>query len=253
MKKALILLSHLFFITAVFAFDIPAKTLVDQAEQLVVVLTEDWQSVNGQLQRYERDPLSLKWQRVGYKIPIVVGRNGMGWGIDIQGYGYAGPAKAEKDFRTPAGVYKIGPAFGYPRLPPLRLKMDYMPVDDTYFCNDNPGEEYNQLIYNKEEPIRTEWRDVELFRWGAIIQYNMDAPIQNAGSCVFLHIWESPSIGTKGCVAMAVENLEVLIKWIDPAKKPVIVILPKKEYSKLQKSWDLPPLSWSQRLMYKMG
>ena len=249
MKKYLALLSSLIFTTTVFAFEIPAQTLISQSKQLVLVTTEDWQNINGQVQRYERDPISLKWQVVGPKTPVVVGRNGMGWGVELQGYGFAGPAKIEKDYRTPAGVYKIGPAFGYPRQAPLRLKLDYMPVDDTYFCNDNLGEEYNQLIYNKEKPIRTEWRDVELFRWGAIIQYNTDSPIQNAGSCVFLHIWENPNTGTKGCVAMSVENLEVLIKWLDPAKKPVIVILPKSEYGKLRRSWGLPPTTLSQRLM----
>ncbi|HYF97852.1 MAG TPA: L,D-transpeptidase family protein [Coxiellaceae bacterium] len=253
MKKFLISLACLFCATSSFAFEMPAKTLIAEAQQLVVITTDDWQAINGQMQLYERNPTTLRWQAVGPKTPIVVGRGGMGWGIEIQGYGYPGPIKVEKDYRTPAGVYKVGPAFGYPRQAPLRIKLAYMPVDDTYFCNDNSGKDYNTLIFNKEEPIRTEWRDVELFRWGAIIQYNMAEPIQNAGSCVLLHIWESPNIGTKGCVAMSVEHLEVLIKWLDPNKKPVIVILPKKEYNKLRQAWGLPPLSWTQRLMYRVS
>lgn len=244
MKRALIFISLLCSATlSQAAYTPPFQSSVNEARQMLVITTKNWNSVNGQLQRFQRNPVTLKWTALSGKLPVVVGRNGMGWGIDVLGYGYAGPAKAEHDYRTPAGVYKIGPAFGYPRKSPLRLKLPYIPVDDTYFCNDNLGDDYNQLIYNKDNPIQTEWRDVELFRWGAIIQYNMDTPIQGAGSCVFMHIWESPSIGTKGCVAMSVENLEAVLKWLDPEQNPVIVIMPKSEYKNLQKAWQLPSLS----------
>ncbi len=237
------------FSNCVFAYDLPAKTLVAQSEQLVVVTTQNWQAINGQLQLFQRDPRTLQWPLVSPKIPVVVGKNGMGWGIDLQAYGYAGPIKAEKDLRTPAGVFKLGPVFGYPARPPLHLKMDYMSVNDTYFCNDHSGDEYNHLIYNKAAPIRSEWLDVEVLRWGVIIQYNTVNPIQNAGSCTFIHVWEGYGIGTRGCVGMSVQNVEYVTKWLDPTKNPLIVILPKKEYAKLQREWNLPPLTLRQGLM----
>ncbi len=225
------------------------KTLMTQSQQLVVVISPDWNSLNGQLQRYERSPEHPKWTAVGPKIPVVVGSRGMAWGVELQTYHPPGPFKKEKDYRTPAGLYKIGPAFGYPAQPPLHVKLDYLAVNDTFFCNDNPGETYNTLIPNKVDPIRTEWRDAELFRWGAVVQYNTEMPVPDAGSCIFLHIWENPMIGTKGCIAMGVENLEMLIKWLDPAQTPMILLLPKNQYHHLQKAWALPPITWSQKLM----
>src|SRR5437870_4455835 len=48
--------------------------------QLVIVVTRSWEAVDGSLQRYERPNLTSAWRPVGPKIPLVVGRNGMGWG-----------------------------------------------------------------------------------------------------------------------------------------------------------------------------
>jgi hypothetical protein len=39
---------------------------------------------------------------------------------------------------------------------------------------------------------------------------------------------------------MAEENLKRLIATIDPAKRPVYVLLPQAEYEKLRPEWKLP-------------
>ncbi len=59
----------------------PESALLAQSTQIIVVLTSGWDEVDGRLQRYERRTLQQAWQPVGEAIPIVVGRNGMGWGL----------------------------------------------------------------------------------------------------------------------------------------------------------------------------
>jgi D-alanyl-D-alanine dipeptidase len=63
------------------------------------------------------------------------------------------------------------------------------------------------------------------------------------GSCVFLHIWSGPAQGTAGCTAMAQDQLEPILTWLDPAKTPILVQLPQAQYKKLRKPWRLPKLT----------
>src|SRR5215475_6577826 len=48
--------------------------------QLILVTTTGWNTVDGEMKRYERDSINDNWKMVGEKTPIVVGRNGMAWG-----------------------------------------------------------------------------------------------------------------------------------------------------------------------------
>ena len=49
----------------------------------------------------------------GEAIPAVVGRNGLAWGRGVRTDLPAGePQKREGDGRAPAGIFKLGPAFG---------------------------------------------------------------------------------------------------------------------------------------------
>ena len=55
-----------------------------------------------------------------------------------------------------------------------------------------------------------------------------------------LHIWHSNSQGTAGCTAMSQSELERLLIWLDPARKPLLVQLPKPAYERLIDRWKLP-------------
>lgn len=88
----------------------------ETSRQLIVVTTPGWNALQGTAQRYERH--GQGFQKVGEPFAIVVGKNGMAWGTglttptpDQQ------PLKHEGDGKAPAGIFKLGGAFGY--APPL--------------------------------------------------------------------------------------------------------------------------------------
>ncbi len=65
-----------------------------------------------------------------------------------------------------------------------------------------------------------------------------------AGSCIFIHIHGvSDDKGTAGCTAMQANYIPRLWTWLNPEAKPVLVQLPKDQYLKLQKQWNLPEIT----------
>src|SRR5829696_3757437 len=85
-----------------------------RSRQLVVVTTRGWDDVPGTLRRFERQGIRGAWAKVGADVPVAVGRNGLGWGVGLFDAGAAaGPQKKEGDGKAPAGVFALGPAFGF--------------------------------------------------------------------------------------------------------------------------------------------
>ncbi len=225
----------------------PVSSPLNGARQAVVVLTEGWAAVPGTLQRYERSAAG-PWRRVGEPIPVVVGRAGLGWGIGLHGGPPAGaaPVKHEGDGRSPAGVFRIGSAFGY-EAPDPATRLPYIPVTSNWQCvDDSASVHYNEVLDVRGVPV--DWssheemrRRDDAYRLGAIVEHNWAGQRQRAGgSCIFLHIWSGPRSSTVGCTAMAPTDIQTLLAWLDPASDPVLVQLPRHEYQQLRASWGLP-------------
>ncbi|WP_119718876.1 L,D-transpeptidase family protein [Cognatilysobacter tabacisoli] len=221
-----------------------------QAQQMVVVTTPGWDAIDGQLRRFERTPAG--WREVGPGAPIVIGRSGSGWGLGLHPTQATGPQKREGDGRAPAGVFAIGPAFGY--APSADTALPYQAMDAGDYCIDVPDSPlYNRIVDTKDvgaeavkgstEPMR---RDIHLdgddvYRLGFVIEHNAGGRA-NAGSCIFAHLWRGPSRPTAGCTAMAEPAMRELLAWLGPNRKPVFVLLPEPEYRRVQAEWGLPPL-----------
>lgn len=219
-----------------------------QPRQMVLVVTPDWQAVNGQLQRYELDDQT--WRPVGQKINVVVGRNGLGWGAGLHPMPEVGPQKHEGDGRSCAGVFALRYAFGY--APPEKvpgIKIPYVQCTTNLECvDDTNSSHYNQLVDRATVP-NPDWRSSEKmlmkngqYRLGIVVEHNTSPPVPGGGSCIFLHIWLGPGIGTAGCTAMREGDIETLVAWIDATASPVLVQLPEPEYQRLKKPWRLPDL-----------
>jgi L,D-peptidoglycan transpeptidase YkuD (ErfK/YbiS/YcfS/YnhG family) len=224
--------------------------LAPSSRQLVIVHTQDWGSTTGTLQRYQRDPPSARWLPAGPPIPVVVGRNGLGWGIGLNTEPEPGdaPLKREGDGKAPAGAFTFNNAFGY--APPgsvPQIRMPYVQAQSTYRCVDDAGSRYyNRLLF--EDRTEKDWtsseemlRPDDQYRLGLVVEHNWEPRTQSGkGSCIFLHIWYAPDKGTAGCTAMAPADMESLLSWLDPALHPILVQLPQSEYDRLRKAWGLP-------------
>jgi len=228
--------------------------------QLIVVATSNWGAVEGQLQRFER--VNNRWRPFGEPIPIVVGRNGMGWGIGLVAADDPGvrlasdPVKKEADGKSPAGIFDLGTAFGYSDQPLPGLKFPYLALAESIECVDDVNSKYYNRIVDRSA-VAADWsssehmRDVgESYRWGIVVDFNgtiaehsKKAPEPGGGSCVFLHIWHDHTHGTAGCTAMTQMNLEMLLTWLDPKRRPLLLQLPMPAYQRLTHRWNLPKLS----------
>jgi L,D-peptidoglycan transpeptidase YkuD (ErfK/YbiS/YcfS/YnhG family) len=237
----------------------PAPLPWDRSGQMVVVTASDWNATRGVLRRFQRDAAG-RWQPVGDAQPIVVGRNGSGWGFGLNPAPDAGiasitagdPIKAEGDGRAPAGVFAIGTAFGYAGS--ADTAMPYQAMDAGDWCIDVSGSPlYNRIVdvddvgqaavEGSTEPMR---RDLhadgdQRYRLGFVIEHNPKA-LPMAGSCIFAHLWKTPDTPTAGCTAMAPATMDAVLGWLDPAEHPVFVLLPDSEYRELRARWRLPEL-----------
>ncbi|MFU2327626.1 L,D-transpeptidase family protein [Pseudomonas sp. NFX98] len=215
---------------------------LDGSDQLIVVTSKNWDDIQGIAQRYERH--GDRFEKFEAAFPVVLGKNGMGWGkglqIDDQPQG---PIKQEGDGKAPAGMFKLGTAFGYDASASTRLT--YLALTPTIECvYDSQSARYNQLVdgaivakdWNSAERMR---RKDDLYRHGIFIQHNTPAS-PGAGSCIFFHIWRGPIAPTRGCTAMAPEDIARLFNWLDPRQSPLLVQLPEAQYEQLRERWKLP-------------
>ena len=218
-----------------------------RSRQLVLVTTRDWDAVEGTLRRFERKNEKAEWHGVGAATAVVVGRGGMGWGAGLNAQAGEGPLKKEGDGKAPAGVFKLGPAFGFDTTAEASwLRMPYTPLTPTVECVDDVGSRRYNLIVDRDAVGDVDWkssehmRSVEGYRWGVVVEHNSNPSVAGRGSCIFLHVWAGPEKGTAGCTAMTQPNLEELLRWLDSKKRPVLVQLPEAEYARFKNVWGLP-------------
>ncbi len=224
-----------------------AATVPEQSRQLVLVLTANWNATQGELHTYERR--ATQWIATKTKIAVSIGRTGSAWGIglhDVQ----TGLQKMEGDGRSPAGMFALGPAFGYEAS--ADTKIPYRAMTQFDYCIDvTESSLYNQIVDSRvvgqaevaksTEPMR---RDIHAqgdrrYELGFVIQHNpKNTPAK--GSCIFAHLWGKPGQVTAGCTAMAEDSMRHLLAWLDPKAEPVFVLLPYAEYQRLADVWALP-------------
>jgi L,D-peptidoglycan transpeptidase YkuD (ErfK/YbiS/YcfS/YnhG family) len=217
------------------------------SRQLILVVTDDWNAVAGTLRRFDRISPSASWTEVGSSLPVVVGRAGLAWGRGVRSDPASGdPIKKEGDGKAPAGAYRLGVAFGSAPQKPASWKVPYLFLSDEVECVDDVASgHYNRLI-SKRQVARADWKSSErmweqrLYTWGLVVEHNTGTIESAGGSCIFMHIWSGPARGTAGCTAMAEPDLLATLAWLDPARTPVLVQLPRTEYSRLRTAWRLP-------------
>lgn len=244
-----------------------ASPVPASSRQLVLVVTDAWTATGGQMQRYARRDGA--WETVGDAVPTVVGRGGLGWGRGLHTGAEAlrnDPSKREGDGRAPAGAFRLTAAFGYAQSE--RTGLPYIPTDADTECVDDPvSGAYNTVVERpgrpsrqRPTPPRVDWNSHEemrrsdhIYRIGAVVAHNGPgvaasllpaargaAPVPGGGSCIFLHVWRTPTTATSGCTAMPDQALATTLAWLDAAADPVLVQLPRAAYERLAAAWALP-------------
>ena len=225
---------------------IAGPTLLAHVPEAIVGIVDDWSSTKATLTRWRR--ANGSWTKVGESWLAVVGKSGIAWGDGLHGSGAAGrtgPVKREGDGKSPAGVFAIGPSYGYATTAPSGSKLAYSAVDEAWKCVDDPkSKQYNRVLDQKTAAV--DWtsaeemkRTDELYEWVVDIAHNAKR-VPGHGSCIFFHVWSGPEGATVGCTAMAKPVLAELIATLDP--NAVFVLLPKAEYTATALGWDLPPI-----------
>jgi L,D-peptidoglycan transpeptidase YkuD (ErfK/YbiS/YcfS/YnhG family) len=219
------------------------------SQQLVLVVTPDWNATQGEMRTFDRH--DGRWQSRGKPTSVSIGRAGSAWGIGLH-QPQPGVQKREGDGRSPAGMFTIGTGFGYADR--VASKLAYRGMTQFDYCMDvNDSPLYNRIVDAREvgeaavakstEPMRLDLRKQgdERYRLGFVIEHN---PKNEAtrGSCIFAHLWGSPGQATAGCTAMTDAAMRDLIAWLDEDLRPLFVLLPRTEYARLEESWGLPEL-----------
>lgn len=246
MKLLLLLLSLIAMLVGQTLFG-KSPTSVLPSRQCIVAITDSWKSPYGRVSWFDRADHG-QWRQRGGPVDAVVGRAGLAWGRGESGTAeLSGPIKREGDDKAPAGIFRLGTAFGYSaksiptRLPYLALSRDIVAVDD-------PQSRYYNRLVNLTTIKRPDWKSAEnmvlpdqRYKWGVVVRHNESAK-PGAGSCIFLHVWLNRATPTSGCTAMAEGDVCQLIAWLDPAKDPLLVQLPRSIYNEVRTSWALPTL-----------
>ena len=219
------------------------------SRQLLLVIVPDWASSFAQLQRFERDSLEGDWQPVGVAIAVSLGKSGLAWGRGLQPK-VAGLEKREGDGCAPAGIFAITALFGYAAAdsPFARgAKLPYLHATPDLKAIDDPASRYYNRIVDQSSVAQLDWASCEDMRRsdqryavGAVVAHNSEPPVPGAGSCIFLHVWESEGGATAGCTAMSLANMTELAGWLDGAAAPLLVQLPQAEYECRREAWGLP-------------
>ena len=217
--------------------------------QLLLVVADDWASTTACLHRFECAAPGAEWSPVDDAIEVSLGRSGLAWGIGLhRTVGTDSPRKREGDRRAPAGAFAITALFGNVDHQLARsAKLPYLAETRELKAIDDPASRHYNTIVEQSTLAEIDWNSHEdmlradgRYAIGAVVAHNSPRPIPGAGSCIFIHVWQSQGVPTAGCTAGALADIEKLCAWLDGASSPVLVQLPRAEYARRRAAWALP-------------
>ena len=186
---------------------------IEKAEQLIFAINKEASSFSVLIHPLEKQ--GGAWKRAFPAFRATIGENGFA----------PFDRKKEGDGKSPTGVFALGTAFGYG--PSVATGMPYRQATDNDFWVDDPAsEDYNRWVSGRPKAASMEKmkREDDLYKYGIVIEYNTSPIVRGKGSAIFLHLWRDQAKGTAGCVAMPEDKVLKLLDWLDPAKKPLIIM-----------------------------
>src|SRR2546430_7328668 len=170
----------LFLLVASTAIASVERKPLRNSTQCLVVVANDWNSTTGVLRAYERINSDAAWKVRGNDIPVVLGKNGMAWGLGLVDAKGGVPQKIEGDNKVPAGIFRLGPAFGYAPAQSARwIKLPYVPLTEQSEGVDDPRSRYYNQLVERSKVERVDWhtseqmrRTDDLYKWGVVVAHN---------------------------------------------------------------------------------
>jgi L,D-peptidoglycan transpeptidase YkuD (ErfK/YbiS/YcfS/YnhG family) len=218
---------------------------VSDARQLIVVTGNSRTSSYATAYTYQLGADGKTWTA---KFPAMPARNGYaGWAWANQ--------RVQDTGTTPMGTFRLTMTFGLKANPGTRMKYKHADSND-YWVGDNKDPKTYNMFQPSASSKRT-WRKGEAerlaaypkqYEYAAVINFNRPAaasikwdatrgeyvtskPVNTRiGSAIFLHVNGAGS--TAGCVSLRRADLLKVLKWLDPAQRPRIVMATGAEIGK---------------------
>ena len=129
--------------------------------------------------------------------------------------------KLEGDNCTPTGTFSLGPVYyRNDRVDKPDTKLKTIKINKQMGWCDDP----NNINYNKEIKLNKKIKAEKLYKKNKIydiiivINYNTRRIIKNKGSAIFIHLTNNYK-PTKGCVALSLNDIEILLKIVKKNSK----------------------------------
>ncbi len=198
-------------------FVVPVGTL-----QVVVVRTASTTTSYAQVETWRRSAATRPWVRTSGPHPGRVGYNGVL------------AARLQNSGKTPSGMFGLLGTFGPGPNPGTR--MGWTRFDSRHWWVYDPRHQptYNmirQRLSGQNSPWRTTWAEhlVDFggreYKYAVTIGWNQPGTGQSdvrLGGGIFLHA-NGPG-ATAGCVSVTERYVRSIVRWLDPADRPRIII-----------------------------
>lgn len=207
-----------------------------KVRQMVTVTSPGWHTTHARLRVWRR-PRGGPWHLVRGPLHARLGYNGWVRGL----------ARRQSTGTSPAGKYALPRAFGSRADPGGPLP--YRRIDRNDFWPYEPRDPRTYNIYQGHKASTTHWRRDygerlwdfrDQYRYAAVVGYNLPTGVHysarrhqrvarrpsdtDRGGGIFLHVADGGP--TAGCVSMRVRHIRFLVRWLDPARHPRVVMGP---------------------------
>lgn len=188
---------------------------VENAQQVIAVVADGYGQTTATLTAYEKD--GATWRTVFGPMTASVG-----------GSGFAPPdAKREGDGRTPSGSYGFDFLFGVDANPGVKFPYRDITGTSIVWDDDSASARYNLWSDTSTQDAGVDPEPMynrPAYNYGAVTAYNA-ARTPGLGSAIFLHV--STGGPTAGCVSIPQGALVEVLRWLDPARQPRIIMGPR--------------------------
>ncbi|WP_167619558.1 L,D-transpeptidase family protein [Maribellus sediminis] len=181
--------------------------------QLLVAIAE--QPGDTQVSLFAMEKLDGEWKiKIG---PIAAG---------IGDNGFAAPGqKVEGDGKSPSGIFYLGHLFTYSDRIDTKMPFTISTYEDKWI-DDPESEDYNKHVRGEttDKSFEKLKLNSDYYKYCMVIEYNTNPVVKGKGSAIFFHLRESDTETTSGCVAVSERDMLQVLKWLDPASHPMIVM-----------------------------